>query len=574
MTTDLGGIALLSIKHVRRAAALSAVALGALAAPALADTYCVKDEACVAGGGHDHGTDIQGALTAAGSHDGDDTVQIGPGTFYGPFYYGSGQPVHVVGAGRGETVLRLSQVTGQRLLDVAGVASEVRDLTLEMAGGSGNTGLVLQNGSARRIVVEAWPGNDVATGILLGGSTLEDVDVSVPRGAADRNAAVHAAGERFEISDARLKAGIGLSGTLSGEASLVRRTRIDAVAGIIARCGRLTVEDTLVVNAPGDWAAGVAAATCDSSPAPTDVTVRHATVIGNGASNSVGVYAVGEHDNRSATLRLSNSIVTGAGYSLARGSLVPAHADLFASWSSWDPVREAEIPFDGSSGALVTDHLVPGDPMFADGFGLRPDSPLVDAGDPAALAAGESAIDLAGNPRIAARVAGGTPRRDLGAFELQPGAAPAGQAAAPPPAAQPPAAPPSIPTPPLGLMLSGKTRQKPGRAIAVTARSSDSAALAGTARLRIGTTRKTLGRATASAAPGVAVKLRFAVKKRRRHRIASALKAGRKVTVRIRIKATTADGRSATASRRVRIAAQPDITTRSTMSNPDPAHEG
>ncbi len=66
------------------------------------------------------------------------------------------------------------------------------------------------------------------------------------------------------------------------------------------------------------------------------------------------------------------------------------------------------------------------DPQFGD-YHLRPDSPLIDVGDPGTA----QGADMDGHPSLVDGNGDGTPRRDLGAFEFQTGAAGGGD---PPPA--------------------------------------------------------------------------------------------------------------------------------------------
>ena len=80
-------------------------------------TYCVANPGCVTGGGVSQ-PDVQSALTAAAGNGGDDTVQVGPGTFQaagpGGFTYSgiAGNTVQLVGAGQNQTILTAPNVNG------------------------------------------------------------------------------------------------------------------------------------------------------------------------------------------------------------------------------------------------------------------------------------------------------------------------------------------------------------------------------------------------------------------------------------------------------------------------------
>ena len=94
-------------------AAVAACSLGATAATAAADTYCVSDAACLAAGGINSGG-LQPALDQAKGHTGPDVVKIGAGTFSGgPYAYTDGNganPVQIQGAGAGATTLTMPAV--------------------------------------------------------------------------------------------------------------------------------------------------------------------------------------------------------------------------------------------------------------------------------------------------------------------------------------------------------------------------------------------------------------------------------------------------------------------------------
>jgi hypothetical protein len=80
-------------------------------------------------------------------------------------------------------------------------------------------------------------------------------------------------------------------------------------------------------------------------------------------------------------------------------------------------VFPASVASEQGAGTLTTTSLLDADPAFAaDGFTPTAGSPLIDAGTPGPLEAGESPTDLAGNPRIVAFGCGDA-IRDLGAIE-------------------------------------------------------------------------------------------------------------------------------------------------------------
>jgi hypothetical protein len=115
-----------------------------------------------------------------------------------------------------------------------------------------------------------------------------------------------------------------------------------------------------------------------------DVTARHVTVLGGARTPGGGA------------LTLRSAIVDGG-----------ADPDVNATWSN--------VPLAGEGN-------VDSDPQFvaAGDARLRAGSPMIDAGDPAPLAASEPAEDQAGYVRVVDGRGSGTARRDMGAHEYQP----------------------------------------------------------------------------------------------------------------------------------------------------------
>jgi hypothetical protein len=133
-------------------------------------------------------------------------------------------------------------------------------------------------------------------------------------------------------------------------------------------------------------------ATCEAATARLDI--DHATVFGSGDAGVRGNCATA---GRSVSFSVDDSIVWGFSRAFAPGASTTG-----ATNTSADPAFAA-----------------PGD------WRLRPDSPLVDAGRPGALSESESHEDALGYVRIVDGDADGTPRRDIGAHEVQPPAPPA-----------------------------------------------------------------------------------------------------------------------------------------------------
>jgi hypothetical protein len=540
-----------------RVAALSLLGVAAGAADARASTYCVADPACVAAGGHDSGADLGDGLADAAAHAGNDKVKVGPGTFTGPFAYVPPGDLELVGAGADATVLHLPPgAAGETLLTLS--KSSVASLRLAVGAGNGNTGLTLVRGVATDIAVDFAAGSTSSAGVRIDGGLLQDARVVTP---AEINSYAVVAGDLpYQISRADLRSQHGIVSQSPLFPSHVDRTRIHARVGIVHNCGQLVVDDVLVRGPElvhGVWGRDL---TC---PGDTRLTLRHATVAGSGAA---GVLAQGWGAGNDVEVRVANSIISGVKYGLSRHAGEGARAALIADWSSWEPAGVVSENLTGGTGTLVAGVRVAGAPGFvdpgADDFRLRADSPLVDAGEPAALQPGEPITDLAGRLRLAPGKFGAAARRDLGAYERQPllamptPAPPAGPVSAPAPAGPAPV-PGPVPdgaATSVALQLSGARRQRALRSgVTLVARSDSAVRLRTTARLRLGRRTLRLPAGSAAVAAGGSSPLVVRLPARRRAAAKRTLLAGKRVAVTVRVSATAADGRTAEASRVVRV---------------------
>jgi hypothetical protein len=162
--------------------------------------------------------------------------------------------------------------------------------------------------------------------------------------------------------------------------------------------------------------------TVGNDQAPTTAaTIRHLTVLGDGSAGTFGILASA---NGSATqaqeldVSVRDSVLHALEHPLFRAGSAsdPSHlgtANVDYRYTSLDTTKL----FGQGPGALTAGpgNLADPEPLF--GADLHPlaGSPLIDAGDPAGPEAGDSPTDAAGSPRIAGA------RRDIGAFEFQPG---------------------------------------------------------------------------------------------------------------------------------------------------------
>ena len=220
-------------------------------------------------------------------------------------------------------------------------------------------------------------------------------------------------GARVVLREATVR--VGAEGGLSAS-GFVRAVRVtgagpDGAAAISALPGAPLVLDDVYLDATGVGAA--LEAECAT------LVVRHATVLGRSRSGARAACP------GSGTGRLSlDSSVVGPGHAVSVREAAGGEAS--AAYSS---LAGATI------GAAVSEP-VEGDPAFVSESDPRPSagSPLVERGNPAPLAidrpapgevdASEPGTDLGGDVRAADGDGNGRARRDVGAFERQPGPSP------------------------------------------------------------------------------------------------------------------------------------------------------
>ena len=163
-------------------------------------------------------------------------------------------------------------------------------------------------------------------------------------------------------------------------------------------------------------------------PCATAATVdaRGLTIVGDGSAGTVGVSSNSSgSDGTSASVTMRNSIIHGVQTSIARyaesGATVNTTSNVDVDWSNYDP---GTVTSTGPGTLTQGPNNLNVDPMFADAgafnFRLRAESPLVERGDPAGLAAGESTTDRDGASRVFDGNGDCAARRDIGAFELHP----------------------------------------------------------------------------------------------------------------------------------------------------------
>ena len=420
------------------AAAAALVAGAALPAAASATDYCVKPKVTC---GVNNLDTLEVALDEAAKQPNQDRILLGAHEYKasnpsGYSYLHPGSPVEIVGQGRGATTL-----TGQDggngvvLRLIAGPGTSVRDLTVKLPQNAvqGLTGL-WTDGLARRIDVIEDPNQaNTRNGVWLQeGGILEDSSVTLV-GLGNASGVLFGPGGptlRDTVVSAR-------SGVRSGYGGTIERSRITTHGsdGVRASRGVTTITGSLI-RFDGDTGGITAATAADGDPI---VNADGITIIGPYKTDSAGVVAdTFGYPARSAEINLTNSVIRGVESPAFVRAPGDGHATVNVSYSDYDPVANYMTGTNAAVNKANLFHV--GDAGFADpaagDFRLLPGSTLVDAGLPTAT----QGLDLDGNPLIADGDGDGIARRDIGAFELQPGASPQ-PGPAPPAAPVTPAAP-------------------------------------------------------------------------------------------------------------------------------------
>jgi PKD domain-containing protein len=359
--------------------------------------------------------DLATALAAAAGNGAErDQILLGEYTDTTPATNSSGSPVDIIGVGD-KTILQGGGGDSTRLT-LNEPTSSVSHLQVRINADS-STGIKAAGHVHDVSVTADAPAVQHLVGVLLFGSgSLEAAGVFMPKTAGSDSTGVRIeappAGSKT-ITDVTVEGedGIVSSGGGASSTTVVRDAFVRGVRGISANNSQVSVDNALVEVVPG--VGGVGLTSFDLSDSAS-LRARHVTVVKPGDSSSGDGITSSDQDSGplTSTLEVSNSVIAGFLHDVRR----EAGSDLTINWSRL--ATTGSVQPSGANNTSAQPNFL--DPDNRD-YRLAAGSPLIDAGDPAGLAADEPTTDLNRSPRVVNGDGDCTARQDMGAFEFQPG---------------------------------------------------------------------------------------------------------------------------------------------------------
>jgi len=395
---------------------------------ALGETYCVGDPVACTGVSQ---PDLAAALLAADANPGPDAVYLGAGTFSGNFLASSIEPLQVIGAGRGATTL--TSASGTTLTAQGGV-HQIRDMTIERAGGSATAALHLADGSiGRNLDLRVSGSGPSPRGLIIDDySSLEDSTISTSRPSGEitlvqalldsnptlRRVQMTANGDEFSE---------GVTFDSSGAITLDRVQILNAAVGVMISRGTATVRNSLIRTAPANGAAAINVTNTNvGATAAMTLNITRSTLVASGVDqDAIQAYANGANHTLAITAHDTAFFTAGASTLDIHCRANAVNGGTLTLDLQRSAVREAGVQVDD---ACAFNGLAAGNNLAFTGatelviapaegdYTPRAGSPLIDAGTPGALG-GEQ--DLMGRTRVVDGTGDGSAIRDIGAFEYQ-----------------------------------------------------------------------------------------------------------------------------------------------------------
>ena len=395
-------------------ALLPLIVLLATAPAASAKQWCVPPASGCTDG--NVGT-LQGALDLASNTPGPDQIRLGGATYTsssGFKYDDNGTSTNSVAirglSSRSTTLTRSSSGSILSIKGFGGAHNSVTNLRFHITT-STSQGLWGGIADVQGVAVAGDATITSGTGLIVVDGSVRSVRVAMPL-----------SGNNVGVSD-----GFGdvANSTITADTGVI-------VGGPVHHCeitgGQMgiymasgTVDDD-IVHIGGSAAERVGLDAENGGFASASAVARHLTIIGDGNPGSIGIRlratAQGSFDE-SQTLDVRNTIIRAVAHGYQRigtPGFDTGTANLTMQYTDYDPAtRDDSGPGSGPSPSDPTNPNT--DPVFLDAahdnFRLAFNSPMIDKGDPAALAADEPTTDFTGGQRVV------NGRTDIGALEYQ-----------------------------------------------------------------------------------------------------------------------------------------------------------